>query len=242
MSTRLEPTGFSTALLDPEPTVRTTPDPVPESSRPAERGDSPLHSVPHDLAYLIPGFVISVISFILLIILFSVGVGTAVIVIGLAVLAMALLMSSSFARENRRLLAAWQGSPVPAPTYASHGSSRRLLRTLTDPQLWAELLHGTVISFPLRVTTFSISVSWLVGGLGGLTYIIWGLFLPSDEGLAGLLRDQLRLLLPGSAHLANSMLNFIVGAIMVLTTPFVIRTMAGIDASVARVFLTNDRS
>ncbi|MFX4272727.1 sensor domain-containing protein [Propionibacteriaceae bacterium Y1685] len=237
MTTHTEPTGHFTAVVDADPTVPAAPFAAPD----VDRARSPLHSVPQDLSYLTGGFVLSVISFILLITLFSVGLSLAAVVIGLPVLALSLLMASSFARENRRLLAAWQGSPVPAPPYG-RPTTRRMWGTLGDPQLWKELLHGTVISLPVRITTFSIAVSWLVGGLGGLTYVLWGLFLPDDGGLAELISGPLGVHLPWSAHLANSMLNFVAGAIMVLTAPFVIRTMAGIDASLARVFLTDHRS
>ena len=192
-------------------------------------------SVAHDLAYLIPATVLSVLGGLALLALFLVGVATAVLGVGIAVVAIALLLASSFAAEYRRLLAAWEGHEVPDPDYRSARiRSRRWLHTLRDGRLWLELLYSTVVALPLRLVTFTLSAVWLTGGITGLTYALWGWVLPTDAGAYTLLTGAAP---PVSPFVANAVLNVIVGAALLLTAPFVIRLLVRADAAIARGFL-----
>lgn len=194
-----------------------------------------------DFAYLVPGFFLTLVSFLVLVPLFALGLGTLVIWVGAPILAFMLLAASGFARENRELLRRW-GSDVAEPTYrhAVHMGPRRLLTTIADPQAWKEALHGTLVAFPLRTTTFVLSVTWVVAGLGGVTYFLWSVLLPDGgEGLGQLLLNLADREVGVGWYVVESVTNFVLGALLLLLAPLVVRTCCRVDAAVARVFLTD---
>jgi len=190
--------------------------------------------VADDLTYLTAGFFLTLFSFILLITLFVLGLGTLVLWIGAPILGLMLLTATGFARENRELLRRW-GHPVAEPAYRG----RRPLSMLADPRAWLEALHGTLVAFPLRTTTFVVAVTWLAGALGGLTWFQWGHFIPQSEynGLAWLLVHVAGIDLSGSRYLIESVLMFATGALFLVTAPVVTRLCATVDATVARALL-----
>lgn len=194
-------------------------------------------SVGPDLAYLTSGFFLTLFSFVLLVTLFVLGVSTAVLWIGLPILGFTLLIASWFARENRELLRRW-GDPVAEPAHR-RTPGRWMLSMVTDAQAWRELLHGTLVALPLRITTFVVPVSWLAAGLGGITWFIWGIFLPRDDydGVAWLLVHGAGLDLGDNRYLVEAGAMFVSGVVLLLLTPLVTRACARADASVARVLV-----
>lgn len=194
-------------------------------------------SVGSDLAYLTSGFFLTLFSFVLLLPLFVVGLSTAVLWIGLPILGFTLLTATWFARENRELLRRW-GDTVTEPAHR-WSARRRLLSMLFDTQAWRELLHGTLIALPLRIATFVVPVVWLAGGLGGVTWFIWGVFLPRDEynGIAWLLVHGAGLDLGTNRYLAEAVSMFLAGMALLVTAPLVSRVCARVDANVARVLI-----
>lgn len=186
-----------------------------------------------DLAYLTSGFFLTLFSFVLLLTLLTVGVSTLVLWVGAPILGFMLLTATGFARENRELLRRW-GDPVTEPRYRG----RRPLSMLADPTAWLETLHGTLVAFSLRTTTFVVTVSWLASALGGLTWFLWGHFLPQDDynGLSWLL-VQAGIDLPASEYLVESVLMFAGGGLLLLLAPAVTRVCATVDAGVARALL-----
>jgi hypothetical protein len=194
-----------------------------------------------DFAYLVPGFFLTLFSFLVLVPLFALGLGTLVIWVGAPILAFMLLAASGFARENRELLRRW-GEDVAEPDYrrAPDGGRRRLLTMIGDLQAWKEALHGSLVAFPLRITTFVASITWVAAGLGGITYFLWAVFLP--EGGQGLGQLLLRLAdreVGVSWYVVESVTCFALGAVLLVLAPLVVRTCCRVDAAVARVFLTD---
>lgn len=201
------------------------------------RGRPSLAGLGADLAYLTTGFFLSLLSFIVLVPLFTLGLSTAVFWIGLPILGFTLLTASGFARENRELLRR-RGTPVADPTYR-RSPRRPVLGLLLDPHAWLALLHGTLIALPLRITTFVVPVTWLAGGLGGVTWFVWAVFLPDEEynGLGWLLSRLLDVDLSAHAYLVEASTMFIGGAILLATAPLVTRLCAAVDGGVARATL-----
>lgn len=193
-----------------------------------------------DLAYILPGFFVSLVSFIALVTLFSLGVSTLIIWIGLPILLLCLAVARWFANVNRAMLARWAGG-VPPVHYK--GRTKRtiggMFKGLTDPQLWKDLIHGTVVSFSVRTASFSIAVTWLATTFGGLTQWFWGRFLPADNmplaELIGL--DRFLGLSPAAAE---GWLGLAYGVVFLLTLPFVTHLLAGTDAAMTRGLLTNE--
>ena len=109
---------------------------------------------------------------------------------------------------------------------------RGKLRRLGHPQSWRDLLH-VLVNFVLATFTFSVAVTWVVGGLGGLTYWFWSRWLPDDNpGLPDLLG------FPG--RFADITFNTVLGMILLLTTPIVLRGLVALHAAVARALLVDE--
>jgi signal transduction histidine kinase len=186
--------------------------------------------------YLLGGLPLCIIAFVIAIAGFAVGVSTFVVWLGLPVLAGTLRASRGLAGVERRG-AEWATGRALPPVYYREPKGRgiyRLLSMLADPQSWRDLLHG-VIAFPVRVAMFVIAITWTVGGLGSLLYITWQWALPADSENGGLFW-----LLTGSPSRWGEIgVNTVLGLIMVLTSPLVVRGLVATRAGLARGLLTN---
>lgn len=195
-----------------------------------------------DLAYILPGFFVSLVSFIVLVTLFSLGVSTLIIWVGLPILMLCLAVARGFASLNRATLARW-GGEIPPVHYRprNKNSIGGMFRNLADPQLWKDVVHGTVVSFTFRTASFSIAVTWLAVALGGLTQWFWGSFLPADNmPLAELIGfDRLLGVSPAAAE---GWLGLAYGVVFLLTLPVVTHLLAATDAAMARSLLTNENA
>ena len=198
-----------------------------------ERLTTMLHNVGRNLASLVGLFFVSLVAFIVCTTLFSVGAGLAIIVVGLFVLVACLLVAGTFAQVTKQLLA-YAGVDLPATHYARLRPGFGALRRLQDPQSWRDLLH-VLISFVITTFSFSVAVSWVFGGLGGLTYWFWSRYLPGDnEGLAELLGL--------GGYWADVALNTVLGTVLLLTTPAVLHGLVRLNAVIARALLVDERS
>lgn len=195
----------------------------------------------HDLAYLFSAFVLSVLGFVVLLPMFVLGIATAVVWIGVPILGFALLLASAFARESRQLLTRVTGRPQSASPYRHSASGpMRLVRSIADPYLWRELLHAVLVAFPLRLAIFVLGVTWVVTGIGSVTYAIWSPFVPGNSGLASLLLPIGAPQLSFDPYLADSLIHGVLGLLMVLVAPVVTGLLVAIDGAVSRIFLTGD--
>ena len=92
-----------------------------------------------------------------------------------------------------------------------------------------------LVAFVLCTFSFSVAMSWVFGGIGGVLYWFWGRYLPDDnQGLAYLLG------FPG--QFAESVLNSVLGVILILTTPAVLHGLVRLHAAVARGLLVDENS
>ena len=129
---------------------------------------------------------------------------------------------------------AYAGVDLPATVYPRTGSGFGMLRRLRDPQSWRDLLY-VLVAFVLSTFSFSVAVSWVFGGIGGVLYWFWGRYLPDDnQGLAYLLG------FPG--QFAETVLNSVLGVILILTTPAVLHGLVRLHAAVARGLLVDESS
>lgn len=191
-----------------------------------------------DYAFVLPGFFVSLFAFVLLVPLFTLALGTAVIWIGVWLLPLALLMATGFAELSRRRVRVW-GGRIDQPDYRRGGSGvTGSLRYLTDPRRWLDLLFETLIAFPVRTFTFVVSVTWTAGALGGTTYVLWGHYLPRGEQEYPLAAGMLEALTGGAipdavatSFAVESVFNFLVGVLFLLTLPAVMRGLALLDAT-----------
>jgi signal transduction histidine kinase len=210
------------------------PSPAPTQPEEDDAVTATIKGAGRNLAALIGLFAVHLAAFIVCVTLVSAGAGLIVIFLGLFVLLAGLVVAGWSARMTRALLA-YAGTDLPAPVYPApgHGVLGRL-RRLADPQSWRDLLH-VLIGFVLSTASFSIAVSWVVGGLGGLTYWFWSQYLPDDNtGLPALLG------FPG--RFADITFNTLAGILLLVTTPIVLRGLIGLHTAVARALMVDERS
>jgi signal transduction histidine kinase len=208
----------------PAPAPREEDDPVTATIKGAGR----------NLAALIGLFAVHLVAFVTCVTLVSAGAGTIVIFVGLFVLMAGLVVAGWSARMTRSLLG-YAGTELPRTVYPASGPGvLGKLRRLGSVQSWRDLLH-VLVAFVLSTITFSIAVTWAVGGPAGLTYWFWSSWLPEENtGLPALLGY------PG--RFFDVTFNTVLGVLLVTTTPIVLRGLVGLQAAVGRALLVDERS
>jgi hypothetical protein len=191
-----------------------------------------------DSAYVLLGFPLGTIAFVLIITGLSVGAGLLVTVIGLPILVATVFIARGLAELERvrivpvlrmaRTRVRYRRAPEGA------GWWRRTFVPLADIQSWLDVLHA-VVRFPVSIATFSIVLTWWLTAIGGLTYWIYDWALPHPED-----NYELPELL-GFADTASNRISFylVVGVVFALTLPFVVRGSALLEAWLGRA--TADR-
>lgn len=187
-----------------------------------------------DLGYSLASFFISIPAFSVVVTLFSAGVGTLVIYLGLFVLIGCLFCASFFAAAERNL-AEWNRGPLPPHVYkqiVSRGQ-KGLLTPLSDSLRWREAIHAVLV-FPIRIAVFCLALTWLLTGAGELTAFYWKRFLPEDN------RDLWDLL--GVNPVYHDWIDVGIGLFFIVTLPFVLKGSALLLRVFARSMLTNQSS
>ncbi len=115
-------------------------------------------------AFMIAGFPISVVSFVLIVTLFSVGVSTLIIWAGLVVLLVLTKVVSGFAGANRSLIRGTLKVDIPTPKIELDRSGtfwRRYLNRMVDAQMWRNIAY-LVLAFPLHAFEFPLAIVGVV--------------------------------------------------------------------------------
>jgi len=148
-------------------------------------------------------FPVALSAFVVCTVLFSTGVGLAVLFVGLFIL-VGCLMVAGWAAQMTRFLLGYAGVSLPPIRYPNHGPGvLGKLRRLGHGQSWRDLLF-VLINFALSTVSFSVALGWVVGGLGGITYWFWSSFLPEgNQGVPALLGVPSRLATSPSMRLSG---------------------------------------
>ncbi|WP_254693360.1 sensor domain-containing protein [Streptomyces qinglanensis] len=191
-----------------------------------------------EVGYLLSGLPLGIAAFVLMVTGFALGVSTLVLVVGLPVLAGTLSMARFLARVEAEQIAAVTGRPLPArPVGAAEGAGAGGSRWkgVADPQAWRDLVHA-VLAFPVRVATFSVTLTWLVGGVGGLTYGLWSWSIPrgDEDGVMDLVFG-----LDGRGP--DIAFNTALGVFFLLTAVPMVRGLAVTQAGLGRVLLRREQ-
>jgi len=204
-------------------------------ARPTE--DDPVTSMikgtGRNFAAIMGMFALSLTAFVACTTLFSLGLGLLIVVVGLFILVGCLIVAGWSSRMTMALLA-YTGITLPRTRYPAAGPGfRGKLRRLAYPQSWRDLLH-VLVNFILSTITFSVALTWVLGGLGGVTYWFWSRWLPQprDSGLAALLGY------PG--HFADVTLHTVLGTLFLLTAPLVLRGLVRLHGAVAYALLVDE--
>ncbi len=190
-----------------------------------------------DTAYVLVGFPLGVVTFVIVITGLSVGLGLLITLLGIPILVATLFTARGFAELERARITSVLHLPRLRVRYKKADPTanawRRPFSTLSDIQAWLDFLHGFV-RFPIAVTGFTIVVTWWACALGGLTYGLWDWALPHNPD-----NYELPELL-GFQDTAQTRIGFylIVGVLFTITLPYVVRGCALAEAWVARGLLT----
>ncbi len=190
-----------------------------------------------DTAYVILGFPIAIVSFVIAVTGFSNGVSLLITVVGLPILAGTLFAARLFADIERMRIPAVLRRPRTRPTYRAPepGDSawKRIINPLGQTQFWLDLAHG-VLHFPIATATFCIVVTWWSMAVGGTLNVAWDWSIPrgpDDQSLAQLIGL-------GDSTFARVGLQTAIGVFCLITLPAVVRGCALLSAGFSRSLLT----
>jgi signal transduction histidine kinase len=197
-----------------------------------------LRQVGNDLIYLFTGFPIALVSFVVLVTGLALSAGLLVTLLGLPVAVFTLAIARQFATLERHRLRLVSPSPPSGVTYRPRGEGLSgLLAPLRDGQRWLDALHGIIV-FPVAVVTWSLTITWVTAVLGGITYPLWSWALPEETP------DQdftLPELLGVQSTLGQILFHVLLGLLMMLVLPYVLRGLAVLQASLGNVLLSGMR-
>lgn len=192
-----------------------------------------LRDVGRNLGMISARFFVSLAGFIVCLTAFTVGASTFWLVFGLFVLVGCLYAAGGFSAAYRELFRS-VGVKLPLPAYPVEGPGFwGQLNWLRSGQAWRDLLH-VMVAFVIDAAAFPLAITWVLGGPGGLLYGFWSKYLPDDDkGLAWLLG------FPG--HLGEVAINTTLGAVVLFTTPAVLRWIVAVQTRVAQMILVDEK-
>jgi len=188
-----------------------------------------------DTQYVLLGFPLGLITLVLGMTGFFLGLGTAIIWIGLPILMGTLMLSRGFATIERSRIKPVLDRGLPHPRYkraTAAGFWRRVLTPITDGQSWLDLLH-TVFRWIPSTVAFVLVITWWAGTIGGLTFPLWDWSIPRGPGDT----DLPELLGLGDATSTRILFNMALGVFFALTLYPIVRGAALLEAQFARALL-----
>jgi signal transduction histidine kinase len=133
-----------------------------------------------DTQFILLGFPLSIITIVMCMVGFFLGVGLSIIWVGVPLVMVTVMMARAFATLERARIAPVLGRQVPHPVYkrpSGPGLWRRILTPLSDGQSWLDLLHGMFRLIP-STFAFVVALVWWCGAVGGLTFVLWDWSIP----------------------------------------------------------------
>jgi signal transduction histidine kinase len=127
------------------------------------------------------------------------------------------------------------GQPLPPATYRVGSGRWGWVAVLRDPQYWLDTLHGIAL-LPLATFTWSVTLTWWVGALAGLTYLFWQQWLPGGADSRSLSQ-----LLGWEGDQGSFVLNTALGTFFLVTLIPVLRGCVMLHTGLARLLLGNEQ-
>ncbi|MDG6100602.1 sensor histidine kinase [Dactylosporangium aurantiacum] len=189
-----------------------------------------------DTQYVLLGFPLGIVTVVLFLVGFGLGVGLSVTVLGFPILVATLFQARGFATVERARIGPVLRTRLPHPYYKKpdpdDGFWRKMLVPLSDGQSWLDLLHGILRFIPSTIA-FAFVLTWWVGALGGVTTILWDWSIPRPPDN----KDLNELIGLGSGDDVRILLYTGIGAVFALTLVPVVRGAAQLEAQFARALL-----
>ncbi len=208
---------------------------VPATSTPAPARRL-LRQLGIDTQYVLLGFPLGLITLVLCITGFATGVGTAIVWIGLPLLAGSLAMSRGFAHLERVRIGPVLRRKIPHPHYRSARSTSwigKMFAPLADGQSWLDLVHGIFRFIPSTISFAFVLVWWAVA-LAGVTTPLYDWAIPHPPENV----ELPELLGFGDATITRLVFNVAIGLFFAITLFPVVRGAALLEAQFARGLLS----
>jgi signal transduction histidine kinase len=190
-----------------------------------------------DSAYLFVGFPLALVSFVVVLTLFSTGAGMLITIVGIPILVAAFYAARGFADLERMRIRPVINGPAPRPRYRQappgSGAWRTLFTPFGDGQSWLDLLHA-MVHWILATIGWSFMITWWAGALGGITSVAWLWSIPKGSDN----KDLNQLIGLPDSYLAEVGLQTLIGVFFLVTLPLVIRGCALLSAQFSRVVLS----
>ncbi|MEV0134776.1 sensor histidine kinase [Dactylosporangium sp. NPDC050688] len=190
-----------------------------------------------DTQYVLLGFPLGLVTVVLFLVGFSLGVGLLVTVLGFPILVATLFQARGFATVERARIGPVLRTRLPHPYYKKpdpdDGFWRKMLVPLSDGQSWMDLLHGILRFIPSTIA-FAFVITWWAGALGGVTTILWDWSIPRPPDNT----DLNELIGLGSGDDVRILLYTGIGVVFALTLLPVVRGAAQLEAQFARALLS----
>jgi signal transduction histidine kinase len=177
-----------------------------------------------DLPFGIAWFTIIVVGL-------SVGAGLVVVaLVGLVILAGTVFAGRLIGIVERARANALLGVRVDPPParLQPEGTWPKMRAFLTDQPGWKGIGYG-VIMLPIGIINFTIVVSVWAVALGGMSYSVWGWWVPQSDW-----QDRV---LHGWAKIGYISGNFLVGLLALIAAPHVVRGLASVDRGLIKGLL-----
>lgn len=188
-----------------------------------------------DSLYLLVSFPLGIATFVVIVTGLALGVGLAITLLGLPILAATLHLAGVTARVERVRIAGVLDVAIPDVAYRASplGSGRvgQLWTVVTDSQRWSEAVHE-LVRFPVATVTWSLAITWWSLALAGLAYPVYALALPKGPDAVGLAE-----LLGVHGRAWDIGLIVAIGLLATLTLPWIMRGLAITQASLGRALL-----
>lgn len=188
-----------------------------------------------DNTYLLPQLPLAVVAFAGVIATTAASVSLLVIAVGLPLLALSLMLARGFASVERLRLRAL-GMRVPEPGRPTRRDGwRGWVDAVSDRRSWLDALHA-VVTFPSAVATWSVTVTWWAGALGGLSYPLWRWALPDDPQ-----DDNVAQFIGIDSAAGDIALHVGIGLAFAVTIVPVVRGLAGLQSGLSRAVLAPEQ-
>jgi len=190
-----------------------------------------------DTQYVLVGFPIGMFTLVVVLTGFALGIGTAILWLGLPILVGTLILARGFAIAERARIGPVLGRRMPHPVYKKvHGQGllRRTFGPLSDGQAWFDLVHA-IFRFIPNTLAVCFVLTWWAGAIAGVTYPLYDWTLPHVPG-----NYELHELLGYEDTMRVRMtMNVSIGIFFAGTLYWVVRGAALMEAYFAKAMLTS---
>ncbi len=196
-----------------------------------------------DTAYNLSSFPIALPAFIISLVGFCLGIGTAIIWIGVPIMASTLLAMRGLAAAGRAQIPFVIHREIPKPRYkkakADSSVLRRFLTALTDGQSWLNLLWAVTV-FPVSIAGFAVSIAWWSATLAVVAWPLYGWIIWMAGGPESTGPYYAATWLGwGDSYLAAAVVTLLAGVILAAALPWVVRSLALAQGWIGKGMLTS---